>query len=112
MIRSRNTYGRVWAGPAEGGVLERVPTKKVEKRRKRPPIYKVMLHNDDFNKREYVVQVLLKAVQGYTIEDALAVMQEAHQNGIALVTEASQDEAEDICGVIRRAGLICTIEPR
>ena len=31
------------------------------KKSKRPPEYRVLLHNDDFNRREYVVQVLLKA---------------------------------------------------
>lgn len=58
------------------------------------------------------MRVLLKAVDGYTIEDALNVMQEAHQYGIALVTECSQEKAEEICENIRRSGLICSIEPR
>lgn len=80
-------------------------------KRKKPPIYKVLLHNDDYNRREYVVQVLLKVVDGYTVEDALNVMMEAHQYGLALVTECSQERAEEICADIRRSGLISTIEP-
>ena len=40
---------------------------KTRRRRGRPSIYKVLLHNDDYNKREYVVQVLLKHVEGYTV---------------------------------------------
>ena len=80
--------------------------------KKKPPIYKVLLHNDDFNKREYVVRVLLKVVEGYTVEDALNVMQEAHMYGIAFVTECSQEKAEEFCEGIRSGGLICTIEPR
>ena len=105
--------GAVGAG---GDVLDR-PTvlpgePQTRRRRKRPPIYKVLLHNDDYNKREYVVQVLLKHVEGYTVEDALNVMREAHLHGIALVIECSQDKAEETCEAIRLCGLICTIEPR
>lgn len=42
---------------------------------KRPPIYKVMLHNDNYNRREYVVKILLKVVQAITMDDAVVVMQ-------------------------------------
>ena len=72
----------------------------------------MLLHNDDYNKREYVVQVLLKHVEGYTVEDALNVMREAHTYGVALVIECSQDKAESTCEAIRLCGLISTIEPR
>lgn len=37
---------------------------------KRPPSYRVMLHNDAHNRREYVVRVLLKVVKGITADDA------------------------------------------
>jgi ATP-dependent Clp protease adaptor protein ClpS len=43
-------------------------------RKKKPPIYRVLLHNDNFNKREYVVQVLLKVVPDYTVDQAIKVM--------------------------------------
>ena len=44
----------------------------------KPPLYKVLLHNDNSNKREYVVKVLLKVVDGLTVDDAVNVMNEAH----------------------------------
>ena len=44
-------------------------------RKQRPRFYRVMLHNDNFNRREYVVQVLLKVIDGLTIDDAVNVMQ-------------------------------------
>lgn len=62
------------------------------------------------NKREYVVQALLK-VAGLTVEDALNVMQEAHANGLAIVTVCDQEKAESICEGLRNSGLICTLEP-
>jgi hypothetical protein len=43
--------------------------------KKKPPIYKVMLHNDNYNRREYVVKILLKTVEGLTVDDAVNVMQ-------------------------------------
>jgi ATP-dependent Clp protease adaptor protein ClpS len=70
-----------------------------------------MLHNDNYNRREYVVQVLLKVVDGTTVDDAVNIMQEAHINGLAMVTQCSQDKAEEYCENLRLNGLISTIEP-
>jgi ATP-dependent Clp protease adapter protein ClpS len=38
-----------------------VGVRSTTKKTKRPPEYRVLIHNDNFNRREYVVQVLLKA---------------------------------------------------
>lgn len=46
-----------------------------ESSKKKPPIYKVMLHNDNYNRREYVVKILLRTVEGLTVDDAVNVMQ-------------------------------------
>ena len=51
------------------------PWHSTEQSYKRPPIYKLFLHNDNYNKREYVVKVLLKIVDTITIDDAVVVMQ-------------------------------------
>lgn len=48
---------------------------RTEGSKKKPPIYKVMLHNDNYNRREYVVKVLLKTVEGLTVDDAVNCMQ-------------------------------------
>ena len=74
-------------------------------------MYRVMLHNDNFNRREYVVQVLMKVVPAMTLDVALNVMQEAHVNGMAMVIECVQSEAEDVCMQLRSNGLISSIEP-
>jgi len=79
--------------------------------KKRPPVYRVILHNDNHNRREYVVQVLLKVVDGLTVDDAVNVMQEAHMNGLALVTCCAQELAETYCQGLRNNGLTVTMEP-
>lgn len=85
--------------------------KKKNRQKKRPPMYRVMLHNDDVNRREYVVQVLLKVIDGMTVDDAVNVMQEAHVNGLAMVIACSQEDAERYCQGLRSNGLISSIEP-
>jgi ATP-dependent Clp protease adaptor protein ClpS len=74
-------------------------------------MYRVLLHNDNMNRREYVVQALMKVIDGMTLEDAIAVMQEAHVNDIALVTVTSQETAEEYVTGLRRNGLTSTLEP-
>lgn len=86
----------------------------IEKRstvRKHAPRYKVLLHNDDFNPMEHVVQTLLKTVPSLTQPQAVSIMMEAHTNGIALVITCAQEHAEFYCETLRRNGLTSTIEP-
>ena len=54
---------------------------RTESSKKKPPIYKVMLHNDNYNRREYVVKILLKTVEGLTVDDAVNVMQVGDSKG-------------------------------
>lgn len=90
------------------------PTREPASRglRRKPPIYKVMLHNDNYNRREYVVRVLLKVVEEVkSAEDAAKVMQEAHETGVALVVATAQDKAEEYVEGLRLNGLVSTMEP-
>lgn len=97
--------------------------------------------SDSIPRREYVVQVLLKVIDSMQVDDAVNVMQEAHESGIALVTGEGregtwaktppcprcvafprtrglafpaavvQEDAERYCQGLRNGGLISTIEP-
>ena len=82
-----------------------------KRKTKKPPNFRVLLHNDDFNRREYVVQVLLKVIPGMTVDIAVNVMQEAHMHGKAVVIVAPQEDAEDYCEGLRNNGLVASIEP-
>jgi len=79
--------------------------------RKLAPRYRVLLHNDDFNSMEYVVQTLLMTVPSLTQPQAVDIMMEAHTNGLALVITCAQEHAEFYCETLKNHGLISTIEP-
>ena len=69
------------------------PRTKVRTKTQRPPLYKVILLNDDYTPREFVVQVL-KAVFRMTVEQAYRVMMTAHQKGACVIAVYAQDVAE------------------
>ena len=83
---------------------------------KRPRLYKVMLENDDFTPREFVVKVL-KTVFRMTEDEAYVVMMAAHQQGNCVVSVYTKDIAEskakEATDMGREAGqpLMFTIEP-
>lgn len=79
--------------------------------RKLAPRYRVLLHNDDFNSMEYVVQVLLQTVPSLTQPQAVNIMMEAHNSGVALVITCAQEHAEFYCETLKNHGLTSTIEP-
>ncbi|KAL3512279.1 hypothetical protein ACH5RR_024996 [Cinchona calisaya] len=110
------------AGVGKGGsvldkpVIERTtPGRESEfdlrKSKKMSPPYRVLLHNDNYNKREYVVQVLMKVIPGMTLDNAVNIMQEAHYNGLAVVIICDQVNAEEHCMQLRGNGLLSSIEP-
>jgi ATP-dependent Clp protease adaptor protein ClpS len=79
--------------------------------RKIAPRYRVLLHNDDFNSMEYVVQALMSTVPSLTQPQAVDIMMEAHTNGLALVITCAQEHAEFYCETLKNHGLTSTIEP-
>ena len=79
--------------------------------RKLAPRYRVLLHNDDFNSMEYVVQVLMTTVPSLTPAQAVDIMMEAHTNGLALVITCALEHAEFYCETLKSHGLSSTIEP-
>ena len=60
---------------------------------KRPPLYKVVLLNDDFTPMEFVVMIL-KTFFGMTEEKATQIMLHVHTRGIGVCGVFSKDVAE------------------
>ena len=59
----------------------------------RPKLHKVILVNDDFTPREFVVQVL-KGEFRVTDDQAYRIMITAHQKGVCVVAVFTKDVAE------------------
>ncbi|MEL6920346.1 MAG: ATP-dependent Clp protease adaptor ClpS, partial [Pseudomonadota bacterium] len=59
---------------------------KVKPKVEKPKLYKVLLLNDDFTPREFVVQIL-KAEFRLTEDEAYQVMITAHQKGLCVVAQ-------------------------
>ncbi len=69
------------------------PRIKTKPKIQRPPLWKVILLNDDFTPREFVVQVL-KAVFRLNESQAFRVMITAHQKGACVIAVYTQDVAD------------------
>ncbi len=70
-----------------------VPRTKVVPKVKRPPLHKVILLNDDYTPREFVVMVL-KAIFRMSEEQAYNVMMTAHRKGTCVIAVYTKDVAE------------------
>ncbi len=66
---------------------------KTRTRTQRPPLYKVMLLNDDYTPMEFVVHVLERFF-GVDHQQAIAIMLTVHRKGLAVVGVFSFEIAE------------------
>jgi len=82
-----------------------------QRTRKRQPLYRVLLHNDPVNTRDYVVATLQTVVPQLSEQDAVAVMLAAHNTGVGLVIVCDQEPAEFYSEQLKSKGLTSTIEP-
>jgi ATP-dependent Clp protease adaptor protein ClpS len=73
-------------------VLSR-PRTQTRTRAERPKLWKVILLNDDYTPREFVVQVL-KAVFRMNETHAYRVMMTAHQKGACVIAVFTRDVAD------------------
>ncbi len=72
--------------------IRRVVT-ETKKKVKRPPLYKVLLHNDDYTTKEFVVQVLQYVFHKEQAE-ALQIMLHVHKKGIGVAGVYTYEIAE------------------
>src|SRR6516164_659248 len=74
------------------GVITK-PTAKARLKTERPRLHKVILLNDDYTPREFVV-IVLKAEFRMNEDQALRVMITAHRRGACVVAVFTKDVAE------------------
>jgi ATP-dependent Clp protease adaptor protein ClpS len=86
-----------------------------EKQVKLPPMYKVLLHNDDYTTMEFVVQVL-QSVFHKSAADATQIMLHVHRNGLGVAGVYTHEVAETKVTVVDAMArehefpLKCTVE--
>ena len=84
-------------------------------RTQRPPLYKVLLLNDDYTPMEFVVHVLERFF-GLSHPQAFEVMLQVHKKGLAVVGVFSYEIAETKVGQVtdfarrHQHPLVCTME--
>src|SRR2546428_7262836 len=92
------------------------PRSKVKAKTERPRLHKVILINDDYTPREFVV-VVLKAEFRMSEDQAYRVMITAHRRGVCVVAVFEKDVAETKATRATEAGrskgypLLFTTEP-
>ena len=69
------------------------PRTKTATKTQRPPLWKVILLNDDYTPREFVVLVL-KAVFRMNADQAYRVMMTEHRRGACVIAVYTRDVAE------------------
>lgn len=96
--------------------IDTKPLATVEPKTKRPPLHKVILLNDDYTPREFVV-IVLKAVFRTSEDEAYGIMLTAHRQGACVVAvftrEIAETKATEATDLGRQAGhpLTFTTEP-
>ncbi len=93
---------------------EGVVTKQQEKVEK-PPLYKVLLHNDDYTTMDFVVAVLV-TIFNHSLPDALKIMLAVHHEGVGVAGVYPYDVAETKVAKVSDLAreheypLLCTLE--
>jgi ATP-dependent Clp protease adaptor protein ClpS len=64
-----------------------------ERKLARPRMFKVLLHNDDYTTREFVVEILI-AVFHKKENEAIAIMLNVHQKGVGVAGIYTREVAE------------------
>ncbi|MGI9034916.1 MAG: ATP-dependent Clp protease adaptor ClpS [Pyrinomonadaceae bacterium] len=81
----------------------------------KPPLYKVLLHNDDFTTMEFVVYVLRVVFHRSDVE-AFSIMMKVHNEGVGVAGiytfEVAQMKAEKAMNLARAEEFpfLCTVE--
>jgi ATP-dependent Clp protease adaptor protein ClpS len=100
----------------DGDTAVAVPKTKAEKETRRPPLYKVLLHNDDFTTQEFVDWVLMNVFK-HDPESAHRIMLNVHMHGVGVAGiypyEIAETKAQKTMELAREAEypLLATLEP-
>mgnify|MGYP003350463457 CR=1 FL=1 len=72
---------------------------RTERKLAKPRLYKVLLHNDDYTTREFVVDVLCTVFR-HTESEAVRVMLHVHYNGVGVAGVYTREVAETKIAIV------------
>ena len=72
---------------------EELPVAESEEKTEEPPLFKVLLHNDDYTTMDFVVHVL-QTIFNMTEDQAIQVMLNVHVKGIGIAGTYTYEVAE------------------
>lgn len=100
----------------DGDTAVVVPKTRTEKETRRPPLFKVLLHNDDYTTQEFVDWVLV-TVFNHDAERAHRIMLNVHMHGVGVAGiypyEIAETKAQKTMALARESEypLLATLEP-
>ena len=100
----------------ESDVSVAEPKTKTKPKLERPKLYKVLIHNDDFTPREFVV-VVLREIFAKSEADSVSIMLHAESHGFAVAGVYTFEIAETKVAQTMAAAtengfpFLCTMEP-
>lgn len=102
-------------GQREWEELDRGVATESEKKLKPPPLFKVLLHNDDYTTMDFVIEVL-QSVFHREHGEAVQIMLHVHRNGIGVAGVYTYEIAETKVATVegmarhREFPLKCSVE--
>lgn len=99
---------------SEQGIIDRARQKMAED--KKPPLYRVLLHNDDYTPMDFVVALLIKVFH-HSHAKANVIMMNVHTKGYGIAglftCEVAETKMEQVLAYARQYQhpLQCSIEP-
>lgn len=116
----------IWAGPKRedddggdrgtGTTTVVAPKTKNKPKLQKPKLYKVLLHNDNYTTRDFVVEILRSVFNKGEVE-AVQIMLHVHHNGIGVAGiytyEVAETKVETVIALARQNEfpLMCSMEP-
>lgn len=96
--------------------ITEVVKEHTQERTKEPPMYRVLLHNDDFTTKEFVVEILMYVFHK-PVNEAMELMWRVHRQGTGVAGVFAREIAETkiatVTNIARENGfpLRVTMEP-
>lgn len=100
-------------GPSEGMAVGIAPAQKTRKAKRVPqqlPPYKVLLHNDDTNTFEHVIETIVMLTPS-SQQEALLKAIEAHEQGVSMLLMTHRERAELYQEQFQTRLITVTVEP-